>query len=208
MGKTRRVQNKAAWRTHVPQNEISKSPFTEQEFARIHTSYNRKLFFWFRKRVKHPDVAEELAADTLVKLWASDFRGDCALSTWIYGLAGSVLTDWRRSAKRQNKFLEDAMENRVSLERKYQRNDESRPISWEEGAEAMDPAPDPEQHAIVRDQLGGHFSDFRLHSLDHETKQILLRYFVEQDSVEDIAGDLGVTPSAIYKRILRVCPKS
>ncbi|MFY9560303.1 MAG: sigma-70 family RNA polymerase sigma factor [Terriglobales bacterium] len=192
----------------MPQNEVSKSPFTEQEFARIHTSYDRQLFFWFRKRVKHPDVAEELAADTLMKLWESDFRGDCALSTWIYCLAKSVLTDWRRSTKRQNEFLEDAMENRVALERKYMRRDESGPITWEEGAEATDPTPNPEQQAIIRDQLVGHFSDPRLDSLDYETKQMLLRYFVEQERVEDIAADLGVTPSAIYKRILRVCPKS
>lgn len=192
----------------MPQNAVSKAPFTEQEFACIHTFYNRQLFFWFRKRVKHDGVAEELAADTLVKLWQSDFRGECALKTWIYGIAESVFRDWRRSAKRQNKFLEDAMENRVALERKYSQRDESDPVSWEEGAELADPAPNPERHAIIHDQLSGRFDDPRLKALDDRTKQILVRYFVEEEMVEDIAADNGLSPSAIYKIILRVCPKS
>jgi RNA polymerase sigma factor (sigma-70 family) len=192
----------------MPHSAVSKAPFTEQEFARIHESYSRKLFFWFRKRAKYPDVAEELAADTLIKLWQSDFRGECALKTWIYCIAESVLTDWRRSVMRQNKFLRDAMENRVALERKYGQRDECDPISWEEGAEMADPAPNPEKHAIIQDQLSGRFDDPRLNSFDDRTKQILVRYFVEEEPVDDIASDYDLSPSAIYKIILRVCPKS
>jgi DNA-directed RNA polymerase specialized sigma24 family protein len=178
------------------------SPFTEQEFERLHKTYNPKLFFWFRKRV-NADVAEELAAATLVKSWQSDYRGECAISTWIYGIADSVLADWRKSAKQRNQFLENAMENRLALERKY-----TLPDCWEQSSEVADPAPNPEKQAMIREQLAGRFSDPRLGSLDAATKDILIRYIHYGDSAVDIAGDLGVTPDAIYKKIRRVCPNS
>ena len=191
----------------MPSSIDRKAPFTQEQFEQIHKTYNRKLFFWFRKRV-NADVAEELTANTLVKLWRSDYRGDCAVSTWIYKIANSVLSDWRKSAKQRNQFLEDAMENRLMLERKYASQDESGPLSWEEGSEAADPAPNPEKQAMIEEQLAGRFNDPRLESLDDITKEILIRYFIENDPVEEIAADLGVSPSGVYKRILRVCPNS
>ena len=191
----------------MPSSTDRKAPFTPEQFEQIHKTYDRKLFFWFRKRV-NSSVAEELAAESLVKLWRSDYRGDCAVSTWIYKIANSVLSDWRKSAKQRNHFLEDAMENRLVLERKYASQDESGPISWEEGSEAADPAPDPETLAMIEEQLAGKFRDPRLESLDATTKVILIRYFVQNDAIEEIAADLGVSPSSVYKRILRVCPNS
>jgi RNA polymerase sigma factor (sigma-70 family) len=192
---------------NMPSSTDRKALFTQEQFERIHNTYNRRLFFWFRKRV-NADVAEELAAKSLVKFWQSDYRGDCAVSTWIYKIAKSVLSDWRKSAKQRNQFLEDAMENRLVLERKYASQDESAPISWEEGAEAADPTPDPETQAMIREQLAGRFTDPRLDSLDAGTKEILIRYFIENDPVEEIAGDLGLSPSTVYKIILRICPNS
>jgi DNA-directed RNA polymerase specialized sigma24 family protein len=139
----------------MPSSTDRKTSFTPEQFERIHNTYNRRLFFWFRKRVKYADVAEELAAKSLVKLWRSDYRGDCAVSTWIYKIAQSVLSDWRRSAKQRNTFLESAMENRLVLERKYAPRDDTGPVCWEEGAEAADPAPNPEKQAMIREQLAG-----------------------------------------------------
>jgi RNA polymerase sigma factor (sigma-70 family) len=189
----------------MPLTTDRKAPFAHEQFERIHSTYNRRLFFWFRKRV-NADVAEELAATTLVKLWQSDYRGECAISTWIYGIADSVLADWRKSAKQRNQLLEDAMENRLVLERKYASQDEF--TSWEVGSEAADPAPDPETLAVIQEQMAGRFSDPRLASLDKATKHILIRHFVEGESAEEIARGLGVTPSAIYKIISRKCPQS
>jgi RNA polymerase sigma factor (sigma-70 family) len=191
----------------MPSATDRKAPFTQEQFEQIHKTYNRKLFFWFRKRV-NADVAEELAAKSLVKLWRSDYRGDCAVSTWIYKIANSVLSDWRKSAKQRNQFLEDAMENRLVLERKYASRDDAGPICWEEGSEAADPAPNPEKQAMIEEQLAGRFNDPRLESLDAITKEILIRYFVQNDAIEEIAADLGVSPSGVYKRILRICPKT
>jgi RNA polymerase sigma factor (sigma-70 family) len=192
----------------MPLIHASKAPFSEQEFSEIHASYSRKLFSWFRKRVGHSDVAEELSADTLIKLWQSEFRGGCSLKTWIYQIARSVLSDWRRSTKKRRKFLENAMENRVALERKYDRRDDSDPMSWEESIEARDHSPNPEIQALIHQQLAGKFSDPRLQDLDPTTKQILIRYFVHNDPVEEIATELGMSTSAVYKKILRICPKS
>jgi RNA polymerase sigma factor (sigma-70 family) len=191
----------------MPLVNVGKAPFTEEQFEQIHNTYNRRLFFWFRKRV-NADVAEELAANTLVKLWQSEYRNECALNTWVYRIAKSVLSDWRKSAKQRNEFLEDAMENRVMLERKYTCRDESGPTNWDEGVEATDPAPDPEIQLMIEEQLAGRFSDSRLESLDATTKQILIRYFVQNDPVEEIAADLGISPSGVYKRLSRICPKT
>jgi len=191
----------------MPLDTDGKPPFTEQEFERIHNTYNRRLFLWFRKRVRYADVAEELTVNTLLRLWRSEYRGDCAVSTWIYRIADSVLLDWQKSAKQRNGFLEAAMDNRVMLEHKYPQ-DECGPINWEESAEAEDHSPDPETQAMIREQLTGRFSDPRLESLDSTTKGILIRYFVENDPVDEIAADLGVSPSRVYKIMSRICPKS
>ena len=74
----------------MPSATDRKASFTQEQFEQIHKTYNRKLFFWFRKRV-NADVADELAAATLVKVWQSEYRGECAVSTWIYRIAGSIL---------------------------------------------------------------------------------------------------------------------
>jgi hypothetical protein len=47
----------------MPLDTDGKPPFTEQAFERIHNTYNRRLFLWFRKRVRYADVAEELTVN-------------------------------------------------------------------------------------------------------------------------------------------------
>jgi hypothetical protein len=74
----------------MPSATDRKAPFTQEQFEQIHKTYNRKLFFWFRKRV-NADVAEELTANTLVKLWRSDYRGDCAVTTTSSGTTAVTL---------------------------------------------------------------------------------------------------------------------
>jgi RNA polymerase sigma-70 factor (ECF subfamily) len=187
----------------MPSTTDKTPPFTEEQFNQIHNTYNRRLLLWFRKRVPYTDVAEELTVNTLLKLWKSEYRGECAISTWIYRIADSVLADWQKSAKQRNTFLEEAMENRVALEQKCTPHDESGQIT-----EAADPAPNPEKQAMIREQLAGRFNDPRLESLDAITKEILIRYFIEDDPVGEIAADLGMSPSSVYKRILRICPKT
>ena len=56
---------------------------------------------------------------------------------------------------------------------------------------------------MIEEQLAGKFRDPRLESLDATTKVILIRYFVQNDAIEEIAADLGISQRTVQKHIAR-----
>ena len=61
--------------------------------------YHARVFAFALRRVRDESLAEEIVVDTFFEVWrrAETFRGDAAVSTWIFGIA------YRQALKRLSK---------------------------------------------------------------------------------------------------------
>ena len=71
------------------------------EFDRVYEEYRPRILRYLTRLAGEPD-AEDLTQLVFVKVSQAlpDFRGESALSTWIYRIARNAAADWRRSASR------------------------------------------------------------------------------------------------------------
>ena len=65
------------------------------------------------------------------------------------------------------------------------------------------PAPENVQRTVEAAELGGLISGW-LEGLDREDRALFLRRYWNGDPVKDLAGELGVRPNALTKRLLRL----
>lgn len=65
------------------------------------------------------------------------------------------------------------------------------------------PAPDNTQKVLEAGEISGYISDW-LAGLGAEDRALFLRRYWYGDSVKDLAGEMGVRPNAITKRLLRL----
>lgn len=84
----------------------------ERAFARLVALHQHEVYTLALRLLADPDLAAEASQETFIRAWRAlpNFRGDAALSTWLYRIA--VNTSWtvRRKARRhQSVPLEDAM---------------------------------------------------------------------------------------------------
>jgi RNA polymerase sigma-70 factor (ECF subfamily) len=73
-------------------------PDSEHDFGRLYTEYQPRIRRYLARMVGEPD-AEDLTQVVFLKVNQAlkDFRGESALSTWIYRIATNTATDWTRS---------------------------------------------------------------------------------------------------------------
>ncbi len=71
------------------------------EFDRVHEQYRSRIHRYLARLVGALD-AEDLTQLVFVRVSQAlpDFRGESALSTWIYRIARNAAADWRRSVSR------------------------------------------------------------------------------------------------------------
>ena len=80
------------------------------------------------------EAAEDCGQEAMVRIWRSlgNYRGDCALESWIYRIAANCCMDWLRKKKRDRS---------VSIE----------PLR-EQGFDPADIAPGTEEQAVRKDE--------------------------------------------------------
>jgi RNA polymerase sigma-70 factor (ECF subfamily) len=71
--------------------------------TKIHSRYHGRIHGFARRIIRRPDLAEEVANDTLWVIWqsAGRFEGASKISTWILGIAYRVSMSTLRSMRRQ-----------------------------------------------------------------------------------------------------------
>jgi RNA polymerase sigma factor (sigma-70 family) len=181
---------------------------SDSDFTALYQKQFSRLVGWFSKRTsfssgdRRRDIAEDLAQDTFTKLYASDFRGDCSLQTWLYRIADSILKDWHK--KKKASPLEQAVRSGTPTDVLVDDGATTEALSWE--AALLDTKPNPEEALIQKEQKYV-FQDPRLCELPEQTKRILFDKFVDNLSVDEIAEDHNLSVPAVYKRIERAMSK-
>lgn len=91
----------------------------EQAFLELYRRYNDRLESWVRRRwLQTPEVAEDIVADTWVRVVANSWRFDSSqgrVQSWIFTIAGNLSKNALRSYRRQTQFV-----NMCDLERDYE----------------------------------------------------------------------------------------
>lgn len=98
--------------------------------------YNKKLVFYLFGLVNDLDAAEDLAADSFLKLYTKkpNIKDDAALKAYLYRVAYNCAMDYLRSLTRRKKncvetgLNEEALEDLRSLEEEFIKDDQKRQV--------------------------------------------------------------------------------
>ena len=129
------------------------------------------------------EAAEDCGQEAMVRIWRSlgNYRGDCALESWIYRIAANCCMDWLRRKKRDRS---------VSIE----------PLR-EQGFDPADPAPGTEEQAVRKDESR------RLREavaqLPEDQRDALILTQLEKVPYEEAARRLGVEEGTVKSRVNR-----
>jgi len=150
-------------------------------FAVLVDRYKDMVFSLSLKMLKGREEAEEVSQDTFLKIYKSlnKFNGESKLSTWIYKVAFNTCLDRLKKNKRLQPFagLDEFTEpEALSL------------------MNVLDSIEDKERKQMIQDCM---------HLLPGEDSFLLTLYYFEEQSLEEIAKIIGITPNNVKIRLYR-----
>lgn len=129
------------------------------------------------------EAAEDCGQETMIRIWRSlgNYRGECALESWVYRIAANCCMDWLRKKKRDKS---------VSME----------PLC-EQGFDPTDPSPGTEEQAIAKDERQ-HLRE-AIARLPDDQREALILTQLEKIPYEEAAQALGVSEGTVKSRVNR-----
>lgn len=149
--------------------------------------YHTRVFAFSMRRVRDESLAEEIVVDTFFEVWrrADTFRGESAVSTWIFGIAQfKCLLEIRKlgRGKRQSvSAVDDEILHRF--------------------ADAQDPT----ERLEAREALAQ--VEELLKTLPEAQRQTVELALIKGMSYPDVAAQLGVSQKTVKTRVLRARTK-
>jgi RNA polymerase sigma factor (sigma-70 family) len=147
-------------------------------------AYGTSVYNYFRFHVPLPDVAEDLTAETFLKVIRAADRfdpGRGTAKTWILAVARNVLGDWRRRARLRQYVALGTMHDLAH------------------------DAPSPEER-LLREEEAGRLLDAVAALGDADRELIGLRYGSGLDTAE-VAQLLGISEGSVRTRLWRALAK-
>lgn len=156
-------------------------------FEQLITPYEQLVWRVCWHYTHHMEDARDCAQEAMVKAWRSlpQYRQDCALETWLYRIAASCCVDFLRKQKRHAAESTDALA--------------------ENGFDPADPAPQPDETALRRDEKQQLCQAMDL--LPEDMRTALILSAVEGRKYEEIAQITGVASGTVKSRINRARQK-
>lgn len=150
-------------------------------FAVLVDRYKDLVFTLALRMLKNREEAEEVSQDTFIKVYKSlhKFKGDSKFSTWIYKVAyNSCLDQIKKNKKHQNN-----VEINEFTHHKIKTLDN-----------AFDALVDKERNQLIQDCLN---------LLPSEDNFLLTLYYFEEQSLDEIANVVGLTPNNVKVKLFR-----
>ena len=136
----------------------------------------------------HPEDAADCLQETMLKAWRSlgSYRGDCALSSWLYRIAASVCLDFLR---RQQRLPVTESADELA----------------EEGFTPVDASPTPDEAVLQAESAG----DVRaaIDELPGDMRTVLILYALEGLGYEAIAEAMQTSVGTVKSRLNRARQK-
>lgn len=156
-------------------------------FETLMSAYEKKVYCLCLRMMGNPHDGEDAAQEAMLRIWQNigRYRGESALSTWIYRVAASTCTDAIRKRARQSQPSLEAL--------------------GEEGYDPKDDAPSPQEQAeeSERDAAMRRAID----SVPEQMRSVFLLRDVHGLSVEATANALHLPRGTVKSRLARAREK-
>ena len=151
--------------------------------------YKYKLFSFISRYVKDEDAAYDILQETFIRLHfkADSYDTRYKFSTWLYQIAINLCRDWGRKNKIRQFLSLDAFINNDSEETYHDI--------------IIDPSSNVEDLTDLKKNLK--LLDKEIQKLPHNLKAALILFSIEENSQEECAEILGVTPKTVETRVYR-----
>ena len=150
-----------------------------EDFGRFYDRYVDMLLGYFSRRVRDPEVAADLTAETFAAALVARRRFRRAKTpavAWLFGIAQHKLADYRRRGA-----AEDRMQRRLGIER---------PRIAEEDVELID-------------MLGRDAAWQLIDELPPDQREAVRKHVLEDRAYGEIAIDSGTSEAVVRKRVSR-----
>ena len=129
------------------------------------------------------EAAEDCGQEAMIRIWRNlaNYRGECALESWVYRIAANCCMDWLRKKKRDWS---------VSME----------PMV-EQGFDPADDSPGTEEQVVAKDERQRLREAIAL--LPEEQREALILTQLEKVPYEEAARALGVSEGTVKSRVNR-----
>ena len=129
------------------------------------------------------EAAEDCGQEAMIRIWRNlaNYRGECALESWVYRIAANCCMDWLRKKKRDWS---------VSME----------PMV-EQGFDPADDSPGTEEQVVAKDERQRLREAIAL--LPDDQREALILTQLEKVSYEEAAQALGVSEGTVKSRVNR-----
>ena len=129
------------------------------------------------------EAAEDCGQEAMIRIWRNlgNYRGECALESWVYRISANCCMDWLRKKKRDKS---------VSME----------PLR-EQGFDPADPEPGTEEQVVAKDERQRLRETIAL--LPEEQREALIMTQLERIPYEEAAKALGVSEGTVKSRVNR-----
>lgn len=149
-------------------------------FRALFDRYKDKVYSIALRYSGDPAVAQDIAQDTFLKLFASigSFRGEANFDSWLYRLVVNACFDQKRKTRRLTPLIDGF----------------------------LDLMPAPETSAlddVLRAEMSAHIREV-VESLPPDQRMVIVLRYTEGLSYEEIAGILGCPAGTIASRLSRV----
>ena len=133
------------------------------------------------------EAAEDCGQEAMIRIWRNlaNYRGECALESWVYRIAANCCMDWLRKKKRDRS---------VSIE----------PMK-EQGFDPADSSPGTEDQVIAKDERSRLREAIAL--LPEDQREALVLTQLERVPYEDAARMLDVSEGTVKSRVNRAKAK-
>lgn len=152
-----------------------------QAFSVLVERYKDLVFTLALRMLKNREEAEEVSQDTFIKIYKklSSFKGDSKFSTWVYKIAYNACLDRLKTYKKER--------NKVTI-------DEFNAHKVKTLETAFD--------SLIADEKANAIQRC-LALLPSEDSALLTLFYFEEQSLEEIATVLGITPNNVKVKLFR-----
>ena len=156
----------------------------EQALEYVIDEYSGLLYSILRKNlVTIPDKVDECIDDVLMKIWThiEDYDENiCSFKGWIAAIARYQTIDYLRKAKREDKggmkeYIEDGLVEPGSLDFRLRQIEETIDDETEQILSCLAP----------------------------DDREIFRRLYIEEDDIDSISNELGISKPLLYSRVSR-----
>ena len=161
-----------------------------EAFTELVRRYERPIYNFILRQVRHPTVAEDVAQDTFLRLVqnASEFKHEARFSTWLYTIARNLCIDHLRKM---------SLRRHPSLDQPSGADADSRPLG--EGVADEHPRASAERGAIAS-EVGASIVK-AVEQLPEDQREVYLLREIANLPFKDIAAITGVAENTVKSRM-------